>query len=150
MPSSLNDGWTIDTLRTHFTLLIEQIEKKNDYRFEMQDKAIITALNAQEKAISAALNATEKAVSKAETAAEKRFESVNEFRGQLADQASTFLPRAEADARFCAIIEKVDTNTDNINSVRGRSGGLNAGWGYLTGAIALISVVVGLFMAFSK
>jgi hypothetical protein len=44
--------------------------------------------------------AADKAVAKAEAAAERRFESVNEFRGQLSDQAASFMPREVADTRL--------------------------------------------------
>lgn len=47
----------------------------------------------QRESIQQALDASQQAISKAEMANEKRFEGVNEFRGQLRDQQSTFLPR---------------------------------------------------------
>ena len=53
-----------------------------------------------------ALAASEKAIIKAETATEKRFESVNEFRGSMKDQAALLMSRAEAEAKFKAIEEK--------------------------------------------
>lgn len=77
-------------------------------RFEGQEKAVAAALAAQEKAVAAALVAAEKAVSKAELASEKRFESVNEFRAALADQARTFLPRAEFEAAHASLVDKVE------------------------------------------
>ena len=59
-------------------------ERASKQRFKAQDRAVL-----------AALAAAEKAVSKAEIAAEKRFDAVNEFRGQLKDQAATFVTRTE-------------------------------------------------------
>jgi len=50
-----------------------------------------------------ALDASQAAVNKAEHATEKRFESVNEFRQQLSDQAGTFMPRELAENRLAAI-----------------------------------------------
>src|SRR6185295_19908076 len=82
-----------------------------DVRFEAQEKAVAAALAAQEKAVNAALTAADRAVAKAETAAEKRFESVNEFRAQLADQARNFLTTQEANIRFASLTEKVDLLT---------------------------------------
>lgn len=70
--------WTIESLKAHY-----------DQRFIDQDRAV-----------QAALNAAEKAVTKAENASEKRFDAVNEFRAQLADQAATFMPRSEAELQF--------------------------------------------------
>ena len=63
--------------------------------FAANEKAIQAAFASNEKATAAALAAAKEAVVKAETATEKRFESVNEFRGQLKDQASTLTPRDE-------------------------------------------------------
>lgn len=63
----------------------------------------------QEQAVQAALAAAEKAVVKAELAADKRFESVNEFRGQLTDQANTFISRLEYNANQKAIEQKIET-----------------------------------------
>lgn len=48
----------------------------------------------------AALAASEKAITKSELANATRFEAVNEFRGQLNDQATTFMPREVADSQI--------------------------------------------------
>jgi hypothetical protein len=63
--------------------------------------------NDQAKAIDAALAAAEKAVTKAEVATEKRFDSVNEFRKTLSDQASSFMQRGEFVAQYKSLEEKV-------------------------------------------
>lgn len=68
-------------------------ERASNQRFESQDRAV-----------SAALAAAEKAVAKAEIAAEKRFDAVNEFRGQLKDQAATFVTRTELYAGLVAVL----------------------------------------------
>ena len=62
----------------------------------------------QSKAIDAALAAAEKAVTKAEIATEKRFDSVNEFRKTLSDQASGFLQRGEFSALHKSLVDKLD------------------------------------------
>ena len=77
-------GWTVDTLHSHIVKLLDAADKRYEQRFD-----------AQEKAVREALAAADRAVIKAETAAEKRFDSVNEFRGQLKDQTSTMLTRGE-------------------------------------------------------
>ncbi len=61
-----------------------------------RDRQYGQRFDAQEKAVAAALAAAKEAVVKAETAAEKRFDSVNEFRNTLKDQAGTFITRGEA------------------------------------------------------
>lgn len=59
--------------------------------------------------------ASDRAIIKSEIATEKRFDAVNEFRAQLADQSSTFLPREVADAQFGDIRKRLDQATERIN-----------------------------------
>lgn len=82
--------------------------------FAAQKEAVNTAMAASEKAVNAAMAASEKAVDKAETAANKRFESVNEFRGQLADQATTFATRNDMDFRVAALTDKMSSGFDAL------------------------------------
>lgn len=102
--------------------------------YEM-DRRFTAALASQDKAVQIALIASEKAVAKAEAAAEKRFESNNEFRGQLSDQAATLMPRAEAEQRLAALADKID-------DLKGSSrAGASTLWGYLAGAAGLALAV---------
>jgi hypothetical protein len=130
--------------------------KALDAAFLAQQTAMRTALEAAEKAVATALTSAEKAVTKAEVAAEKRFEAVNEFRGQLSDQAATFLSRTEADVRIGALGEKVDQHAQlsserisqidrRLDLTQGKSAGLNAGWLILVGVVSLILALVGIF-----
>lgn len=114
-------------LREHLEALIGEL-----------DKRFTAGLLAQDKAVQIAMIASEKAVVKAEIAAEKRFEAVNEFRGQLADQAATFMPRAEAEQRMASLAEKLD---DMKGSSRAGAAAL---WGYLLGSASLIGLIVTL------
>ena len=72
------------TDREYFTAIINEHDRQYQQRFE-----------AQEKALAAALSSAKEAVDKANAASEKRFDSVNEFRNSLKDQAAAFLPRPE-------------------------------------------------------
>jgi hypothetical protein len=154
-------AWTPDLVLTHVLALLGSSDRRHEQRFTDQDKAVQAALVAQEKAVSAALDAAQRAVLKAEVAAERRFESVNEFRGQLADQAATLLPRTEADARFAALTEKfdglymalgekIDANTRYIDRAGGKTTGLDAAWGYVIGAAGLVGAVVAIVFALAK
>jgi small-conductance mechanosensitive channel len=117
-------GWTVDTLKE----LMEQ-------RFIDSDKAV-----------QAALLAAKEAVLKAEVATEKRFESVNEFRGQLADQTSNLMPRAEYNAKHQALEDKLVAITDRINKSEGATQGsdltINKIYGAIAAAVAVISILV--------
>src|SRR5688572_11517487 len=96
-------GWTTDTLHAHLQREMDDMRRMLDERYATQTKALDAAFAAADKAVQTALLSAEKAVAKTETAAERRFEAVNEFRGQLSDQAATFLPRIEADVRINAL-----------------------------------------------
>lgn len=113
-------GWTVDTLKEYIEAL-----RSDD-----------------QKAVQAALLAAKEAVIKAENATEKRFESVNEFRAQLADQGNTFLPRLEYDAQHKALEDRVSALTDRINIKEGKGAGLNAGWGYLVAGVGLLITII--------
>lgn len=117
-------GWTVDTLKEY-----------TQQRFSDQDKAV-----------QAALLAAKEAVLKAETASEKRFESVNEFRGQLADQTATLIPRAEADSRFSALSEKVTDLTDRINKTEGAKAGSDVTIGKIYAAIGVVGAILGIIV----
>lgn len=103
-------GWTVDTLRSHLSTIINERDRRYGERFD-----------AQENAVAAALQAAKEAVNKAETAAEKRFDAVNEFRGQLADQAATFMPREVAETQMAGIRRSTEANTERLNIAFGSS-----------------------------
>ena len=98
---------------------VEALEQAKDLRdqqrFDAQGQALRDTLLAVDKATSAAFLAAEKATTKAEESAQKRFESVNEFRGQLNDQALTFIPRAEAMALMNSLSDKLEVAMRNID-----------------------------------
>lgn len=73
-----------------------------------QKEAITNALNASQSALKNALDSSEKAITKAEEANEKRFQAVNEFRAQLADQQKTFVVKEEVAFKFVAVEKKLD------------------------------------------
>ena len=118
-------GWTTDTLKE----LMEQ-------RFVDQDKAV-----------QAALLAAKEAVLKAEVASEKRFESVNEFRGQLSDQTATFMPRAEAEQRTTALAEKIADLTNRINKTEGATTGSEITFGKMVTIVGVATTVIGLIVS---
>jgi len=143
-------GWSVDTIKDYVIGIIDERDRRYEQRFEAQQTALKDALQAAEKAVGAALTAADRAVAKAEAAAERRFESVNEFRATLSDQASNLLPRAEADARFLNLGDKVESLAKSIDRGEGKSVGLNAGWVILLGAIGTLGVIATIVLAFLK
>jgi hypothetical protein len=117
--------WKIETLRNYtvqriddlVTLLDERYRTQSkaiDAAFEVQQIAMKTAFEAADKAVQAALAASKEASAKAEEASDKRFASVNEFRGQLADQAATLIGRAEYAVQHKALEDKVVSLADRV------------------------------------
>ncbi len=148
-------GWTTDTLRAHFEGRLDDLRTSLQERYETQTKAIDaafvaqqtamqTAFEAADRAVQAALQAAEKAVGKAESASEKRFDSVNEFRATLSDQATNLMPRVEAESRIASLSEKFDDVKDIVAKSTGRGTGLNDAWGYVVGAAG---VLLGIYLA---
>jgi hypothetical protein len=134
-------GWTVDTLHGHMTRVLAEMDHRYQQRYEAQQEGVAAALAAQEKAVAAALQAADRAVIKAETASEKRFDSVNEFRGAMADQTATLMPRVEAEARLASMTEKLGELADRLNRSEGKGSGLASAGSIL---VAVISVVFGL------
>ncbi len=96
--------------------------------------------------IQTAFSASEKATEKVAVAIDKRFETVNEFRGQLADIQRTLLPRAEGDVKIAALEEKINDMKSTIDKgFTGMETSDKIGtqhWGYVVGAVGLIAVIV--------
>jgi hypothetical protein len=110
-----SSGWTITTLKEHY-----------DVR-----------LAAQGKAVDAALAAAKEAVTKAEAASEKRFESINEFRGTLADQQRTLMPRAEAEKDAEAFRTGLAAANARLDRMEGQGTGKRDVWAYIVGAVGV-------------
>ncbi len=107
---------------------------------------------AQDRSVATALEAAEKAIAKAEMSTEKRFDSVNEFRATLADQASLLLPRAEFTVQHASFVDKLDILEkrigelqQNISAILARGGGLKDAWGYLVAGAGVILAGIALY-----
>lgn len=150
-------------------------EKAVDVRANGQDREFHEHLEQYRNETGLAFDASKEAITKAEIATEKRFDSVNEFREQLADQATRFMPRSEAEAAIARATERVqeitaaghllmpraeadsalDRNeeriqelTDRLNRSEGKGIGLNASWVYILSALAALGTIVSLYVAF--
>lgn len=111
------------------------IKEYVDRRFEDQDKAVQAALASAEKAVVTARNAND-----------KRFEAANEVKATFSEDLARKLDRTEYTSNHKSLEDKIDALTDRMNRNEGHSGGLNAGWGYLVGAIGLLGSVVGIII----
>lgn len=118
-------------------MLLDERDKRYEQRFASQMDATQ----------SAHANAN-MAVSKAETAIEKRLENTNEWRAAMSDRDQKLMPRSEYEAAEKGFRTEIKTLTDRLNRSEGRGLGLQAGWGYLGGAIVIGSIIINLVMRF--
>lgn len=99
-----------------------------------------------DKAIQAALLAAKEAVAKAETASEKRFDAVNEFRGQLADQAATLMSRTEYLTNHKALEDKISDLTDRLNRSEGNKQGSEVTMGKVYALVGVATAILGFIV----
>jgi hypothetical protein len=142
--------WTIETLREYLTSRIDANEAAALQRFESSNTALQAALAAAKELVSNAQSAADRAVQKAEIASDKRFEGVNEFRAQLADQQRTLMPRAEVEVLLKAITDRVKAVEILQSQSSGTKIGITEGWGWAVGVVGLVLFVVSIFMYFKR
>jgi hypothetical protein len=111
-------------------------------RIAALDRLTQAQIQAQADKVALALAAADKATIKADTANERRFESVNEFRAQLTDQAGTFMTRTEAVAMVERNAERIQELTDRLNRTEGRDTGSKDSKTGMYAAIGAIGVVI--------
>ena len=117
-----------------------------------RDRRYMQRAESQDKAVASALETSEKAIVKAEAATEKRFDSVNEFRGTLSDQANRLMPRAEYDVQHRALEQKVELNEGRIGDIQkdisrilARGSGIKEAWGFLTIGAGLVIAALAIY-----
>jgi len=166
-------------LRTALAAMKEMLADRDlryEQRFGAQEKA--TSLRADQLAAefhehlqqvrhenALAFDVSEKAIDKASVANEKRFDSVNEFRGQLADVINTRMPRAEAEQRMVTsetrvselalvaqthitrpdmeantrrIEDRIEDLKSRVDGTEGKSRGSSATWSYMVAGAGLL------------
>ncbi len=96
----------LDELRADMHRDTVAVEQRIHQRFDLQERAVQSALVAQEKAATAAAQVAREAISKADSATEKRFEGVNEFRQALSDQTARFIMRSEYTSAHEALMDR--------------------------------------------
>lgn len=106
-------------LRTSINKLADLME----IRFTDAKATSQSTLSSMQREFALVNEASEKAIQKAEVASEKRFDSVNEFRAQLADQGQTFMPREVADAINNEQSKRIEALELRIASGRARDDG---------------------------
>lgn len=130
----------LDERTRRFEEVITSLKTLLDERYTTQAAAIDKAFEAAEKAVNTALESAEQAVQKAEAASDKRFESVNEFRGQLSDQTAQFVTRVE----HTALKERLDLMTGSDQGSQATKTTIRASAAILlTLVIAVVTILIG-------
>lgn len=88
-------------------------EYVND-KFANLEKAIDVRFESVTQATKEALSSSNKAIDKSDIAMEKRFDSVNEFRSTLSDQAAKFIIRTE----FELVVNRLEQDIKNLALAR--------------------------------
>jgi hypothetical protein len=90
------------------------------------------------------LSANEKAIAKADAANEKRFDSVNEIRGTMADQATKFISRTEVGQMVKNVEDKTMANVSRLDRIESAKSGRMEGWQLLVAALGAVGVLIGI------
>jgi hypothetical protein len=139
--------------------MLAEMDKRYEQRFDAQQAALMLALTEADKRHEQRFEAQQAAIQKSDVATQSRFESVNEFRAQLNDQANKLVTRTEADsvrsemlgvvkafgdrleAMVYANADKIASVTTRLERQEGRDRGVQAGWGYLVAAVGLLAAI---------
>lgn len=151
-------GWTVDTLLAYVDRILQERDERYRELIRAVERSMEQGFIEKEKAVNAALTAAKEAVAKAETAAEKRFDNQNEFRAQLADQATLFIPRREAEQGQQRNAEKIEATDRRVAEVTalfsarldkldGRSAGINSSVGFVFATIAAGAAIIGVVVS---
>lgn len=139
-PEREPSGWEI------MRLMNERDRLYAERRHADRDQLASLIMSVKEAAQAATASAKE-ANGKAEAANEKRFDSVNEFRGQLADQATTFLTRAEFDAHHAALTKDTAEIGKRVDQMAGREKGTSDARAITIAAVGIAIGLAGVIIA---
>lgn len=116
------------------------------------------ALAATKESTTLAMSASEKAVAKAEMSAEKRFEAVNEFRSQLADQQATFARSDLVNQRTDGLEKKIDEiarglesrisdSKDRVTTMEASAAATGRMFGFIATGVGIVAAIIGAVVA---
>lgn len=127
-----------------------QLHREMEWIKELVD----TKISAVEADIKLRSESSREAVLKSEAGYEKRFASMNDFRGQMSDQAAKFMTSVESRAMHAASAERITALTDRLNrsdsSGKGKDEGRNELRSNIVGGIGALVGIASLFMFLSS
>lgn len=114
----------------------------------MSDVTLREYVEAKIDCLSERMNASsvvsEKALEKAHSATEKRFDSVNEFRAALSDQANNMVTRNEYNVRHEALMERTETNSQRLAMIEAKL------LGHREGTAGIGTIIVGVLIGINS
>jgi hypothetical protein len=149
-------GETVTTLE-HIVALRE-IEAKYESALHLaeekfqneRDRRYAEVKNAEEKALKVKEEADRTALSLAREIQTYKDEKANELRSQIERERGSYATQGDLKGAIEKLEATVKPLADWIASQQGRTGGLNAGWGYLVGAIGVIATVISLVILLTR
>ena len=140
---------TLNGLEAHVAVIKARVEAVEQLAIEREDRNK-ERFTAMKTAVDAALAASDRAVSKAEISTEKRFDSVNEFRAALQDQAALQVTRTEYTSQHQNLIDKIATQDRYVTEFRTELSRITArGAGKQEGISTVAAIILGLIAAAS-
>jgi len=125
--------------------LIDERDRLYKERDDARRLAVEAALVAVKEQTKASFEASEKSVKKAEEAQNSYNASHNDLVRKMDEQQKATIPRAEADARFRGVEEKIAELKESSVAGSSKNAGYDASWGYVTQAFMLIIAIMGAF-----
>ncbi len=122
-------------LKEHFQAVLLATERRLD-----------DAIDSLRKQINVALTYSERAVDKAEQAQALRNVVANEFRGQLQDQAATFITRNELTVALTSIQSKLDDYGSRLDRTEGNKHGAASVGAVVLAVVAMAISLLGIFL----
>jgi hypothetical protein len=151
---STSTEWTVDTLYIHLSRVINDLSHKFDRELEARDKlaksdrqVLDVSIKAVEDKAGLAQVSSKEAVLKAENATEKRFESVNEFRSTLTDQANRLATKDEFKQFQNSVNGKMNELTARIGKIEDLKQGSEGSKTALIAGVTLVCLVLGVCFA---
>ena len=137
------EGWTVDTLKIHYDALMEadaRFHGERDKRYAEVKAAEEKALHVKEVADAEALRLQRENTITKDVQADK-------LRDQVGSERGVYATRDDLLAAIEKVMEHVSPVIEYVTAQQGRTGGLHAGWGYLIGAVGLLTSVVFVVIA---
>ena len=134
--------WTVQSLGAHLC----EVLRLSGEKYEERDRRYEERFNAQEKATLTALDAARTATSKAESAMERRLEGMNEFRAALTSQTAAFITREVFETRAKNMDLLIAAMREELAQTRGRGAGSVSSRALFFSVIAATGSIIGVVM----